>query len=269
MISNYKIGSGYDRDSAALKLRSNAPYTETRSGERIAGKLKLTEEKPPFKPLLANRLLAAQTETDLSRLRSQMESVSLKAGEVVYQPEGDSNFIYFPETAVFSQMNMLENGKTVETAMIGNEGVVGFSSVLGFETSNFWTQTLTSGNALRINAKTFKQEFGRGGFLQTSFLNYINAYITQISQRSVCNNHHCIENRFATWLLMLADRSRQNKLSLTQEQIASVLGVQRPSVTCIAQNLRSSGSINYIRGRIILNRQKLETMACECYSVIK
>jgi CRP-like cAMP-binding protein len=166
-------------------------------------------------------------------------------------------------------LSILEDGKTVETAMVGSEGIVGLSSVLGFQTGNVWTQTLIAGSAFRVSAKIFKQEFLRGGSLQTSCLDYINSYIRQISQRAICNNHHRIENRFSSWLLMLADRSKKNSLRLTQEQIAVVLGVQRPSVTCIAQNLRSNGCIDYLRGRIILNRQKLEASACECYAAVK
>lgn len=266
MTSNYKVKNGYNQKHAPLNINSGAPFVNQKPIAKVFGR---GDNNLPVKNLLANRLLAAQPAGDFARLRRQMRLVSFKSGEVIYQPEGNCDFVYFPETAVFSQMNILEDGKTVETAMIGSEGLLGLSSVLDFQPTNFWTQTLVGGSAFRMNSKVFRQEFACGGFLQTSFLEYLNAYIKQISHRAACNNHHHIENRFATWLLMLADRSRRLKLSLTQEQIAAVLGVQRPSVTCIAQNLRSSGIIEYIRGSIILNRQKLEAAACECYAAIK
>lgn len=265
MISDYKVENGRDSTLAPLKGRAAATFVTRTVSDRTFGK----RDALPVKKLFANRLLAAQPDGEAARLARQMQLVSFKPGEVIYQPESDCDYVYFPETAVFSQMSILENGKTVETAMIGSEGMLGLSSVLDFHPVNFWTQTLIGGSAYRMNARVFRQEFKRGELLQTAFLEYINVYIKQISQRAVCNNHHRIESRFSTWLLMLADRSRQLKLSLTQEQIAAVLGVQRPSVTCIAQNLRSHGIIEYIRGRIILNRRKLETAACECYAAVK
>ena len=262
MLGNHNVKNGGEK-TASLNLSSSAGF--------INQTIKVSDgrSKSPIKSLLANRLLAAQSDGDFARLLRHIQLVSFAPGEAVFQPDGVCDFVYFPESAVFSQMNILEDGKTVETAIIGSEGMLGISSVLDFQPTNFWTQTLIGGSALRMNAKMFRQEFGRGGLLQESFLEYLNAYIRQISQRAVCNNHHRIENRFSTWLLMVADRSRHNNLSLTQEQIAAVLGVQRPSVTSIAQNLRSNGSIEYIRGRIILNRPKLEAAACECYAAIR
>lgn len=264
MTSNYKVKNGYGKEAVSLNISSSVPFISRTVREPLPAKF----ESVSVKNTVFNRLLAVQSDREQARLLTQMQSVSLKSGEVIYQQEGDCDFVYLPETAVFSQMNILEDGKTVETAMIGNEGMLGMSSVLDFHPTNYWTQTLIGGTAFKINRQVFLQEFVRGGTLQAAFLEYVNQYIRQISQRAVCNNHHRIENRFSTWLLMLADRSLTTELALTQEQIAAVLGVQRPSVTCIAQSLRSAGIIEYVRGRIILNRQKLEASACECYGVI-
>jgi CRP-like cAMP-binding protein len=217
-----------------------------------------------------NRVLSSLPDSDFARLLPHLQTVTLSSGENIFQPDASGTFVYFPGSAVFSQLNFLEDGRTVETAMIGNEGIVGISVILSSRHNVApWTQTLLGGNAYRINTAIFKQEFNGCGFLQTSLLEYLNLYIKQISQRVVCNNHHIIEERFSTWLLMLDDRCGKNKLVLTHEQIAQMLGVHRPSITCIAQDLRNKGIINYIRGRIsILNRKKLEESACECYSVI-
>jgi CRP-like cAMP-binding protein len=270
-MNNYGAEKTYSKNGAVVNLNTKPVF---RSGATLKENLpdnwnQFSRKTFPAKGLLANRLLAAQTGEEFARLLLQLQPVAVAGGEIVYQPDGASEYVYFPETAVLSQLSILEDGKTVETAMVGGEGVVGLASVLGFQGGNVWTQTLVAGSAYRMSAKVFKQEFLRGGFLQLSCLDYINSYIRQISQRAVCNNHHRIENRFSSWLLMLADRSKKNSLRLTQEQIAVVLGVQRPSVTCIAQNLRSNGCIDYLRGRIILNRQKLEASACECYAAIK
>lgn len=217
-----------------------------------------------------NRVLASLPDRDSARLLPHLQIITFASGENVFQTNEDGAYVYFPETAVFSQLNFLEDGRTVETAMVGSEGVVGISSILsGRRNAAPWTQTLLGGSAFRINTNIFKQEFEHGGFLQRSLLEYLDCYITQISQRVVCNNHHTIEERFSTWLLMLDDRCEKNKLVLTHEQIAQLLGVHRPSVTCIAQNLRNKQIIDYIRGRVsILNRRKLQESACECYSAI-
>ncbi len=264
MIGNYKVKTAYKPEEISLNVNYGKQSFQRTGGDKVSERTG-TEF---VRNIIANRLLTAQSESQIASLMTQMQPISFKSGEAVYQPEDNCNFVYFPETAVFSQMNILEDGKTIETAMIGSEGMLGISSVLDFQPTNFWTQTLLGGTAYRINRKVFQPELMRGGLLQSAFLQYVNAYIRQIAQRAVCNNHHRIENRFATWLLLLADRNGQPNLALTQEQIAAVLGVQRPSVTCIAQNLRSDGSIEYMRGRIILNRRKLQIVACECYAAM-
>ncbi len=265
MIADSKIGNDYKKNGRALGVISKPSFVNKLNVRSNP----FTEEKYPVRSMLSNRFLNALDDGEFARLAAHLQTISFKSGEVVYQPENHCNYIYFPETAVFSQINTLESGKTVEIAMIGHEGVIGLSSILGRKPNNFCTQTLISGSAFRISAKIFSREFVESSAFQSSFFEYLNSYILQVSQRAVCNNHHRIEHRFATWLLMLADRSRKDNLFLTQEQIAAVLGVQRPSVTCIAQNLRSTGTIDYVRGRIILNRWKLEETACECYSVVK
>lgn len=223
----------------------------------------------PVEKLPVNHLLAAHNAAERERLDARMQPVFFKSGDVIYHPNVGSDFVYFPETAVFSQLNVLEDGKTVETAMVGKEGIISSSAIFGSQPSNFWTQVSVTGTAYKISADLFNKEFVAGSLIQHLFFEYLGSYITQISQRSVCNNHHCIEERFSTWLLMLDDRCQNRDLTLTHEQIAQFLGVHRPTVTNIAQDLRDQGTIDYLRGRIfILDRQRLEQSACECYSII-
>jgi CRP-like cAMP-binding protein len=270
MLNSYKTSNNYSADSVKVNALSNPPV-KTLIREAVSDKWKqFSRDTFSVEEFTNNRLLSALPADDFTRLLPHLQKITFSCGENIFHPNDDSCFIYFPETAVYSQLNVLEDGRTVETAMIGNEGLVGLTTVLScLQNANPWTQTLIEGSAYRINVNTFKQEFNNGGFLHTSFLEYLNSYIKQITQRAICNNHHLIEERFSTWLLMLDDRCGKNKLILTHEQIAHFLGVHRPSVTCIARDLREKGIIEYCRGRIaIINRPMLENSACECYSTM-
>jgi len=271
MLDGYKNSNGISKKNVALNLVARPPALgkpvkeiELNNWNKTTGKTFFIGE------FSSSRLLSALLDSDLGRLMPYFQAVTFACGENVYQPDDGGHFIYFPESAVFSQINILEDGKTVETAMIGNEGIVGITAILGSQISSVpWTQTLVGGNALKINTLIFKQEFRRNGVLHPAFFEYLNTFIKQITQKAVCNQHHLIEERFSTWLLMIDDRCGNDKLVLTHEQIAHFLGVHRPSVSCIAQNLRDRGIINYSRGRIsILDRLSLENSACECYTVI-
>jgi CRP-like cAMP-binding protein len=230
---------------------------------------KSTETALPLKKFTVNRLLESLPNNDLVRLLPYLERVEFEGEEYVYQPEDEIEYIYFPETAVMSEFQILEDGRTVEFAMTGREGVVGLSAIFNGQTAANWTQISVAGTALKANARILKEEFNRGGELHAVFLDYINNYIGQISQRVVCNSYHTVEQRLCSWLLMLQDRNKTDKVPLTQEQIARLLGVHRPSVTQIAQILRRRKIINYMRGKIsIIDRAKLENSACECYETI-
>ncbi len=271
MLNNYKNSNGISKKNAALNLivRSSAVGKSVKENN-LNKKSEISGETFSIGEFSANRLLSVLLDSHWSRLMPYFQVVSFTCGENVYQPNDSGHFIYFPETAVFSQINILQDGRTVETAMIGNEGIAGIAAVLGCRMPFIpWTQALIGGSALKINASIFSQEFSRNLVLHKVFFEYLNAYIKQVSQKVVCNQHHLTEERFSTWLLMIDDRCRINKLALTHEQIAHFLGVHRPSVTFIAQNLRDKKIINYSRGQIsILNRQKLENSACECYAAI-
>jgi CRP-like cAMP-binding protein len=226
-------------------------------------------ETSPVKNLLANQLLSAQEEAVFAELLPFLESVNIACNEYLYQ-EGDViDYAYFPETAVISEFQILEDGRTVEIAMTGREGVVGLLPIFNSLRAPHWTQVSVGGNLFRISSRVLKNKLFHHHSLQNLLFNYLNNYVGQISQRAVCNSYHLIEQRFCCWLLMLHNRKNSNKLPLTQEQIARFLGVHRPSITNIAQTLRSKKIIDYVRGNIyILNRSELEKYACACYSEI-
>ncbi len=218
----------------------------------------------------SNRILGSLPDYDAARLMPHLDLVLLSHGAEIYRSGEYSRYVYFPETAVVSYLYDLEDGSTIETAMIGSEGVTGLCSVLGSEPSNHRAQVIVGGNAWRIKTETLKQEFARGGKILAMLLAYMNEHINQISQRLVCKSFHVIENRLCCWLLMLRDRVENNQLMLTQENVALLLGANRPTITIAAQNLRNKGLINYARGKFyLLDRSGLENSACECYSALQ
>lgn len=240
----------------------------------ISERFKQNENPVPInafqlKKLIANEFLSILFDNDFVQLLHYLEPVTLAAGENIYQADEPIEYIYFPENAVFSQLNILEDGRMCEISMVGKEGVVGFPAMFHSCLPRFWTQISVAGTAFKIKTDTFRREFAYNRTIQVGLFDYANSFISQISQKAICNNYHCVEERFCTWLLMLHDRCGGNRLNLTHEQIAGYLGVNRPSITHITQALREQEIIDYQRGKIfILNRNRLENFACVCYAAV-
>lgn len=224
------------------------------------GKDALTEAFP------SNQILAGCFAESFDQISPYLEKVSFSGDEFIYQPDDPIYYVYFPETVVISELQILEDGRTVETAMIGKEGVTGIPAIFNSQTVNCWTQVSLPGEALRIDFQILKDEFEFGGSLQASLFDFVGSYLGQVSQRVVCNTHHAVESRLCSWLLMLGDRSKCDEFLITQEKIARLLGVHRPSISNIAGSLRENNAIDYARGKItILDRRFLEQTACSCY----
>lgn len=223
------------------------------------------KEKWWYRKNLPNQIINSLPAGESAYFLSVAKSVDLAAGESVYRHGDNIKYIYFPVTAILSQFQVLEDGRTCEIAMIGREGCAGLSSIFDSSTANCWTEVSVAGSMLRIDSEIFKREFESGGALRAKMAEYTNYYIEQLSQRIVCNYFHQVKERFCSWLLMLQDRREENKFSFTQEGIARLLGVHRPSLSCVAKELQQSKLISYSRGQItILDREKLETSACSC-----
>lgn len=217
---------------------------------------------------LTNELLASLPEEELTRLFSHLEPVTFASGEDLYRFGEGVRFAYFPESVVLAQLHVLEDGNTTEAIMIGREGLAGLSAIFDAGQPNYWTRVLVAGSALRMPSEILQQEFRRGGALQHLLLAYTAKRLAQLSQRAVCNGRHRVEERLCTWLLMVHDRARKEKLQLTHEQIAAHLGTRRAGITTAATLLRDRGIISYSRGQMrILNRQMLINAACECYAI--
>lgn len=203
----------------------------------------------------------------LDKISPYLRSVYLRRDDHIFQAQDSIDYLYFPETAVLSDYQMLDDGRTIEIALTGRESASGIAAVFGPHRAGNWTQVCAAGTALKIESEYFRQAAGRESAVKELFNAHLNSYIRTISNKVVCNTHHSVEERLCTWLLTMADRCGSEPLKLTQEQIAGVLGVYRPSVTCIALGLKEQGLIDYSRGKIsVLNRMGLIDTACSCYS---
>ena len=223
----------------------------------------------PFTGLLTNKLLARLPGEDFARLLPHVEPVSLEAGFYIYGLGDKVDFVYFPETAVISQIHLLADGNMTEVALVGNEGLVGLSAIFNAPVMNYWSQVVIAGSALRMRIEVLKEEFEHAPAVQMLVLKYASARIAQISQRAVCNGRHMLSERLATWLLLIHDRAGNIPLLLTHEEIARHLGARRASISVAATLLRDRKVISYNRGHIrILDRETLLNSACECYQTL-
>ena len=217
-----------------------------------------------------NHLLAGLSSEIFERISPHLELVAMPLGDVLYESGGQLHHVYFPTTAIVSLHYVMENGASAEIAGVGNEGVVGISLFMGGNTTPSRATVCTGGHGYRLKARLMMEEFNRAGPLMRLMLRYTQALITQMSQTAVCNRHHSMEQQMCRWLLLTLDRLPSSELIMTQELIASMLGVRREGITETAGDLQRAGLISYRRGHItVLDRTKLEAHACECYSVVK
>lgn len=217
-----------------------------------------------------NRLLACLPDADHARLSPHLEVVPMKLGQVVYEAGEALQYAYFPIDCIVSLLYVMQDGDSAETAMVGNEGIVGISLFMGGEATTGRAVVQSDGQAFRLKGSFLMQEFSRGGALQGLFLRYTQALLVQTTQTAACNKHHSIPQQLCRWLLLGLDRLPDNKLMMTQGLIANMLGVRREGVTDAAGALQAAGLISYKDGTMtVLDRPKLEREACECYAVVK
>src|SRR6267142_4263985 len=217
-----------------------------------------------------NRLLAAMPEADYQALKPSLERVSMPLGQAVYESGGPQGYVYFPTSSIVSLLYVLADGATAEIAVTGNEGLVGIALFMGGETTPSRAVVQSAGHGYRLRGAVLKREFEAGGALQHLLLRFTQALITQMAQTAVCNRHHEVDQQLCRWLLLSLDRLPSDRLVMTQELIANMLGVRREGVTEAAGELQAEGLIEYSRGNIrVLDRPRLEARVCECYAVVK
>ncbi len=219
---------------------------------------------------LSNELLAALPEEEYERLLPLLEPIDMALGEVLYESGKRQAYVYFPTDSIVSLVYVMENGSSAEVAIAGREGLVGVSLFMGGDTTPSRALVQSAGSAFRIHGSLLRKAFNSGEALRQLLLRYTQALLTQMSQTAVCNRHHTVDQQLCRWLLMSIDRLPSNKLVMTQELIANMLGVRREGVTEAAGKLQKAGVILYQRGRIeVIDRLKLERMVCECYEVVR
>jgi CRP-like cAMP-binding protein len=216
-----------------------------------------------------NRILRRLTPADFASLQSDLEIVSLSFKEVLYEQGQPIEHMHFVESGVVSIVTDLDDGGTVETGTIGREGVVGIPAFLGTSSSVSRAFCQIPGHAGRVPIARMLAERNRNTRLAELVLRSANAMMMMLAQTAACNRAHPVEERMCRWLLMTHDRVDGDEFPLTQEFLAQMLGVRRPSVNTAGLALQNAGLIRYSRGKIaILNRQGLESSSCECYAVI-
>jgi CRP-like cAMP-binding protein len=217
-----------------------------------------------------NRILDALSDEDFQRLLPHLEPIDLKLGQTLYRPEGRINYVYFPVNSMASVIATTADGEAAEVGVIGCEGMVGVEVILGVDSSSKEVIVQGANGAFRVKTEDIRAEFNLGKSFQKIILRFVYSLMTQISQTALCNRLHVIEQRLARWLLLSHDRAEADELTLTQDFLSVMLGVNRPTVTTSAIILQGAGFIKYMRGHItILDREGLEDFACECYETVQ
>jgi len=218
---------------------------------------------------LDNKLLAALPRDHFERLLPHLSVVSLQQGVVLSEAGDEVDQIYFPHDGMLSLLAVLRDGKAIETATVGREGVVGAMAGLGLYKSLVRVVVQMPLTCSKIAAPHFRTAVAASETLRNLCIRYNEVLLSQARVTAACNALHPIEARFCRWLLQSADRSAGDTVALTQEFLAEMLGVRRTSVTEVASRVQSAGVITYSRGVIkILNRPALMQMSCECYQTL-
>ena len=218
----------------------------------------------------ANHLLAAMPRQAYQRLLPGLQPVELTNGDLLYDPDGRIDYVYFPINCLVSLLTAVDKRRSLEVGMVGNEGMVGMPMVMGIGISAVRALVQGSGTAMRMSAARFRTEFKKNIPLQRALFRYNHLLMAQIAQSAACNRFHEADARLARWLLMSSDRLQSDEFLMTQEFLSHMLGVRRVGVTEAAGDLQRKQLIEYTRGHIrILNRKGMEEEACSCYHIVK
>ena len=219
---------------------------------------------------LQNKLLATLPAEIQQRLASELTFTPLALAEQIYAAGQQLKSVYFPTTAIVSQLNTMHDGKSSEIALVGNDGVLGIAVFMGGKSVANRAIVQSAGGAFSLTADVVASEFNKGCIFQRLMLRYTQALLTQIAQTTACNRHHSVEQQLRRWLLLSHDRLPSNQLNMTQELIGDMLGVRREAVSHEAIKLQEARLIDYQRGHItILDRAGLEADVCECYDLVR
>ena len=233
--------------------------------------------RPPVRPPPTdgrpnNRLLAALPANDYGRIHPHLRTVPIRPKQIVHKEGELIEQVYFPNGGVFSVTTPLSDGRTIEVATIGDEGMLGAETLLtddAVATGDTMMQ-VPNGHVTMLSVAAFRDELAQRGALHDLVGRYTHVLMAQMARSTACNALHEVQQRCARWLLMTHDRMHEHDFHLSHEFLAVMLGVQRPSVSVVAATLQRAGLISYHQGLIkVLNRKGLEAASCECYALIR
>jgi CRP-like cAMP-binding protein len=220
--------------------------------------------------LEGSRLLDALPMAEHLLLQPHLQRIALSQGQVLYHTEDQLAYVYFPTGALIAIVGATEEGGTLETGLVGAEGMAGLPVLMGVYTAPYTSVTRHAGSAFRMRADVFSRKANEAVKMRELLLRYANLSFNYASQAAVCNRLHALEQRTATWLLTTRDRLAQDDFHLTHDLIARSLGVRRPGVSVEIKKFDRAGWLHIRRAQIrIVDEKGLQTAACECYGVIK
>ena len=217
-----------------------------------------------------NRLLLALSPSNLKRLMPELEHVRCESGEVLMDADSSLDHVYFPDSGVISIVAVYSDGSVIEMATIGREGCTGLQAVFGAKRSSVRLLVQIPGTASKMSRQAFTRAVQTIPSFRGLMFTYVEAFIEQVLVSVACNGAHNLKQRLARWMLMMRDRSDDDILPITQNLLAEMLGVQRPTITNAIRDLERAGSIQSGRGQVtILNRLRLMDASCECYRLVR
>jgi len=219
---------------------------------------------------ITNQLLGELPKQEYHELQRHMEEIPLVLEEFLYRPKMVISDVYFPNSGIVSLLAGVNERSTLEVGLVGKEGMVGLSVVMGVDSSINHAVVQGSGSAMKLKATALRKECKKGGVLPKLLQRYSHSLLTQVTQSAVCNQFHSMNARLARWLLMTHDRMGTNEFQMTQEFLSNMLGVRREGVNKAAGGLQKQGLISYRRGLLrVLDRPGLEAVCCQCYEIIR